>query len=143
MGSFCFLRTEGRYQSFIRQRKDRKRSFCPCGSDNKSYPAPLSVTIPPPRLFSSLCVCVFSRHRHSPAVRFLSFTCLKSTSVKKKRMRCRGDVGHPEVGLRMSTGPHPPPLFIVPDRRFQNLREGGGGRETISIGPGYISVWWF
>jgi hypothetical protein len=43
-------------------------------------------------------------------------------------MRCRGDVGHPEVGLRMSTGPHPPPLFIVPDRRFQNLREGGGGQ---------------
>ena len=86
---------------------------------------------PPSFLFSvcvCVCVCIFSRHRHSPAVRFLSFTCLKSTSVKKKRMRCRGDVGHPEVGLRMSTGPHPPPAIYCPRSKVPEPSRRGGGQ---------------
>jgi hypothetical protein len=43
-------------------------------------------------------------------------------------MRCRGDVGHPEVGLRMSTGPHPPPAIYSPGSMVPEPSRRGGGQ---------------
>lgn len=51
--------------------------------------------------------------------------------MKKKRMRCRGDVGHPEVGLRMSTGPHPPAIYSPGSKVPEPSRRGGGQGNHI------------